>query len=112
VTLRTVYVRGIARSARAHTLRGLLAHAGEVNRRAVVDVDRFGDLTAITLLDYSAAAFAPPSRASPLPPCSPWRQILTRGHLRPSAARGAVSSLRKPPRSPRRASSSGAVPPC
>jgi len=65
VVLRTIYVWGIARTARAHTLRGLLADVSDVDRRAVLDVDRVGALKEVNLLGDAAAAFEAAVRRPP-----------------------------------------------
>lgn len=55
--LTTVYVRGVPRDVRAKDLRALLAALAGVSTTAVVDVDRFGALTAVTVLADAAEAF-------------------------------------------------------
>jgi len=65
VTLRTVYVRGVARESRTWRLRQLLSGVAGLPERAVVDVDRFGDLAAVRLLATHADAFEAAVALSP-----------------------------------------------
>jgi len=65
VTLRTVYVRGVARESRTWRLRELLSGATGLPKRAVVDVDRAGDLAEVRLLAQHADAFEAAVALSP-----------------------------------------------
>jgi len=65
VTLRTVYVRGFARETRTWRLRQLLSAVAGLPERAVVDVDRLGDLAAVRLLAPHADAFEAAVALSP-----------------------------------------------
>jgi len=65
VTLRTVYVRGVARETRTWRLRQLLSAVAGLPERAVVDVDRFGDLAEVRLLEPHADAFEAAVALSP-----------------------------------------------
>jgi len=65
VTLRTVYVRGVARETRTWRLRQRLSAVAGLPERAVVDVDRFGDLAAVRLLEPRADAFEAAVALSP-----------------------------------------------
>ena len=65
VTLRTVYVRGVARETRTWRLRQLLSAVAGLPERAVMDVDRFGDLAAVRLLATHADAFEAAVALSP-----------------------------------------------
>jgi len=65
VTLRTVYVRGVACKTRTWRLRELLSAAAGLPKRAVVDVDRAGDLAKVRLLAQHADAFEAAVALSP-----------------------------------------------
>jgi len=65
VTLRTVYVRGFARETRTWRLRQLLSAVAGLPERAVVDVDRLGDLAAVRMLAPHADAFEAAVALSP-----------------------------------------------
>jgi len=53
----TLFVRGVPRKTSAHLLRRLVADHVGLPRQTVVDVDRFGDVAAITLLADAVPAF-------------------------------------------------------
>lgn len=55
--LTTIYVAGVSRDVRQHRLRGLQADVAGVHAHAVVDADRFGATTAVTVVAAEAEAF-------------------------------------------------------
>jgi len=65
VMLRTDYVRGVARESRTQWLREVLSAAAGLPKRAVVDVDRAGDLAEVRLLAQHADAFEAAVALSP-----------------------------------------------
>jgi len=65
VTLRTVYVRGVGRETRTWRLRELLSGVAGLPKRAVVDVDRAGDLAEVRVLEQHADAFEAAVALSP-----------------------------------------------
>lgn len=82
-TLATIYVAGVSRDVRQHRLRGLLADVTGVHAHAVVDADRFGATTAVTVVPAEADAFRAAvgrGRAATvlrlLPDADPWAPAL------------------------------------
>ena len=65
VTPRTVYNRGVARETCTWRLRQLLSVVAGLLERAVVDVDRFGDLAEVRRLGSQADAFEAAVALSP-----------------------------------------------
>ncbi|GAB0498740.1 hypothetical protein MMPV_010088 [Pyropia vietnamensis] len=56
-TLATVYVAGVSRDVRQHRMRALLADVTGVDVHSIVDVDRFGATTAVTVVAAAAEGF-------------------------------------------------------
>ena len=65
MTLRTVYVRGVACETRTWRLRQQLSAVAGLLERADVDVDRVGDLAVVRLLAPHADAFEAAVALSP-----------------------------------------------
>ncbi|OSX72900.1 hypothetical protein BU14_0396s0003 [Porphyra umbilicalis] len=57
LTLETFYVSGVSRDVRQHRLRALLAEVTRVDVHAIVDVDRCGAATEVTLVAAAVPAF-------------------------------------------------------
>ncbi|GAB0494469.1 hypothetical protein MMPV_005762 [Pyropia vietnamensis] len=82
-TLATVYVAGVSRDVRQHRMRTLLADVTGVDVHSIVDVDRFGATTAVTVVAAAAEGFRAAvgkGRAATvlrlLPTADPWAPAL------------------------------------
>ncbi|GAB0497966.1 hypothetical protein MMPV_009304 [Pyropia vietnamensis] len=82
-TLATVYVAGMSRDVRQHRMRALLADVTGVDVHSIVDVDRFGATTAVTVVAAAAEGFRSAvgkGRAATvlrlLPTADPWAPAL------------------------------------
>ncbi|GAB0497286.1 hypothetical protein MMPV_008615 [Pyropia vietnamensis] len=82
-TLATVYVAGVSRDVRQHRMRALLADVTGVDVHSIVDVDRFGATTAVTVVAAAAEGFRSAvgkGRAATvlrlLPTADPWAPAL------------------------------------